>query len=255
MVHVPGVRHAAADAVSRHPTGKSDIDQSILSDNTAAISLMSYTENPDMCQPVSIIETVTWDDVRVATSSHPLMSILLQLVEEDNIPDKRENLHPELRQYHQYRHYLHTVNGVILYKDRLVIPPSLRDQILSSLHSAHQGVTQMCSRAESSIFWSRMTLDITALRNNCSPCNRNAPSQPSQPPTPPVMPAYPFQCIASDFFQYAGHHYLVAVDRYSNWPIVERCDGANGLITALRTTFITFGISEELTSDGSPVYD
>ena len=69
------------------------------------------------------------------------------------------------------------------------------------------------------------------------------------------MPAYPFQCIASDFFKYGGYHYLVAVDRYSNWPIVERAsDGAQGLISALRTTFVTFGISEELTSDGGPEY-
>ena len=48
---------------------------------------------------------------------------------------------------------------------------------------------------------------------------------------------------------------MVAVDRYSNWPIVERAsDGAQGLISALRSTFITFGISEELTSDGGPQY-
>ena len=113
----------------------------------------------------------------------------------------------------------------------------------------------MCSHAESKVFWPGITSDITNLRNNCSACNRNAPSQPSAPPTPPAVPAYPFQCIASDFFQYAGSHYLVAVDRYSNWSIVERAsDGAKGLITALRTTFITFGISEELTSDGGPEY-
>lgn len=264
MTHVPGVRHAAADAVSRNPTSKSEelhlpYDVAAIASTHYISALRNYkTDNAEMChqscQPVNVIETVTWDDVRVATSSHPLMSVLTQLID-DGMTNKRESLHPDLRPYHQYKEHLSTFDGVILYKDRLVIPPSLRDQILSSLHSAHQGITQMCARAESSIFWPGMTSDITALRNNCSSCNRNAPSQPSAPPTPPVMPAYPFQCIASDFFQYAGHHYLVAVDRYSNWPIVERAsDGAQGLITALRTAFITFGISEELTSDGGPQY-
>ena len=264
MVHVPGVRHAAADAVSRNPTSESE--QLQLPDDVAGIISTHYisairshsSENDETteqsCQPVNVIETVTWDDIRVATSSHPLMSVLAELID-DGMPTKRESLHPDLRPYHQYREHLSTFDGVILYKDRPVIPPPLRDQILSSLHSAHQGVTQMCSRAESSIFWPGMSSDITALRNNCGPCNRNAPSQPSAPPTPPVMPAYPFQCIASDFFQYAGHHYLVAVDRYSNWPIVERAsEGAQGLISALRSTFITFGISEELTTDGDPQY-
>ena len=48
---------------------------------------------------------------------------------------------------------------------------------------------------------------------------------------------------------------MVAVDRYSNWPIVKYAsDGAKGLITALRDIFVTFGISEELTSDGGPEY-
>ncbi|GFO50205.1 retrovirus-related pol polyprotein from transposon opus [Plakobranchus ocellatus] len=52
-----------------------------------------------------------------------------------------------------------------------------------------------------------------------------------------------------------GHHYLVIVDRYSNWPIVERAHGGSqGLISSLRRTFTTFGISDELSSDGGPEF-
>ncbi len=41
--------------------------------------------------------------------------------------------------------------------------------------------------------------------------------------------------------------YLVNVDRYSNWPIVERAkDGATGLTKILRQTFATYGIPGEL---------
>jgi hypothetical protein len=100
-----------------------------------------------------------------------------------------------------------------------------------------------------------MTPAITELRARCSACNRMAPSQPGAPPTPPVQPEYPFQCIAADYFTYRGQHYLVVVDRYSNWPIVEHAaNGASGLITALRRTFVTFGISDELSSDGGPEF-
>ena len=43
------------------------------------------------------------------------------------------------------------------------------------------------------------------------------------------------------------------VDRYSNWPIVERArEGAQGLIDCIRRTFVTFGIPDELASDGEP---
>ena len=41
-------------------------------------------------------------------------------------------------------------------------------------------------------------------------------------------------------------------DRYSGWPIVERSiNGSARLITALRTTFVTFG---DITTDGGPEF-
>ncbi|CAC5377697.1 unnamed protein product [Mytilus coruscus] len=44
---------------------------------------------------------------------------------------------------------------------------------------------------------------------------------------------------------------IESVDRYSNWPIVEiSSNGAAGLITCLRRTFVTFGIPDKLASDG-----
>ena len=47
----------------------------------------------------------------------------------------------------------------------------------------------------------------------------------------------------------------MAVDRYSNWPIVEEAaHGSTGLISALRRIFVTYGISDELTSDGGPEF-
>ena len=265
MVHVPGVRHTAADAISRHPTGEPqqlelpDDTTAIAFDHTFLSAIRSYAnENSEICiqssHSAEVIESVTWNDVRVATSSDQLMSHLAQVIE-DGFSASRSDLHPELRPYHQYRDSLSTFDGVILYRDRVVIPPSLRPKVLSALHSAHQSIPSMCSRVESSVFWPGITPAITELRAHCNDCNRIAPSQPSAPPTAPIMPAYPFQCVASDYFQYAGHHYLIVVDRYSNWPIVEQAaDGAKGLITALRSTFVTFGICEELTSDGGPEY-
>lgn len=94
------------------------------------------------------------------------------------------------------------------------------------------------------------------MRGNCHQCNVMAPSQPSAPLTAPIDPAYPFQSICSDFFQLMGTHYLVIVDRYSNWPIVQECrsGGADTLIKHLRETFVTYGIADEVSSDGGPEY-
>jgi len=131
------------------------------------------------------------------------------------------------------------VDGVIIYKDRIVVPPSLRCDILSALHSDHQGFSSMTSRAETSLFWPGLSNDIITLRNTCNHCNRMTPFQPSAPPIPPMYPQYPFQCVCADFVHYKGCKYLVIVDRYSNWPIVEGAhNGASGLIDCLRRTFV-----------------
>ena len=113
----------------------------------------------------------------------------------------------------------------------------------------------MISKAETSIFWPGITNDIQATRANCSHCNKMAPSQAALPPIPPILSNYPFQCICADYFNYQSHNYLVIVDRYSNWPIVNKAkDGATGLINILRRVFATYGIPDELSSDGGPEF-
>ena len=267
VTHIPGRKNLASDALSRHPASPADHLQ-LPDDATAALHSTSSLpasvlaairqDNPvppeaDLCavypNDSSIIDSVSWDDIRSATASDPSMFELLNAVE-DGFPDKSQ-LSDEVRPYHQYRDNLTSFDGVVLYLDRVVIPPSLRSRILESLHSAHQGTSQMCSRAESSVFWPGMTPAISAMRANCPQCNRIAPSQPCMPPTPPIQPVYPFQAVVADYFTHMGHHYLVMVDRYSNWPIVEEtANGSNGLIRSLRRVFVTFGIAEELSSDG-----
>ena len=109
----------------------------------------------------------------------------------------------------------------------------------------------MVARAETSVFWPGITRDIQSTRDKCNVCNKMSPSQPQAPPIELRYPQYPFQMVCADYFSYKGKTYLVIVDRYSNWPIVERAnDGSKGLIDYLRRTFSTFGVPDELSSDG-----
>ena len=68
-------------------------------------------------------------------------------------------------------------------------------------------------------------------------------------------PDYPFQKVCSDYFSHGNHNYVVVVDRYSNWPMVFKSEnGTDGLVRRLRETFVTFGVPEELTTDGGPQF-
>ena len=62
------------------------------------------------------------------------------------------------------------------------------------------------------------------------------------------------------FFYFGGCHYLVAGDRLFGWVEIFKAPhgtvqtGAQGLIAALRPLFATFGVPEEISSDGSPEF-
>ena len=243
MIHVPGLKNRAPDALSRHPTGDPKPPLLTLPDDISYVSAASALNS---------LRSTTWDEIRLETTSDADMKTLVEIIE-SGMTEYRNDLPPRLRIYHQHREHLSTTDGVALYGDRIIVPPRLRSTILSSLHAAHHGITSMTLRAESSVFWPGITSDIAKLRQGCSSCDRIAPSQQNSPPTPIQYPDYPFQQVCGDFFHYKGHYYLVCVDRYSNWPIVEEArHGASGLVDCLRRTFVTYGIPNEFSSDGGP---
>ena len=152
---------------------------------------------------------------------------------------------------------LQVLEGAVLYGNRVLIPPSLRESVLQHLHSGHQGVSAMSARARQLVFWPGISRDIQCTRDTCHPCNRNAPSQAATPALESSsVPSTPFEMIFADYFQFRGNHYLVAGDRLSGWVEVFRAPhhtalaGAQGLIGALRCLFATFGVPEEISSDG-----
>lgn len=289
MHHIPGIKNRAPDTVSRYPTGSQIPDKMHLPDDVAHIDddqsisalipfvtpplhRMIYDEAPPTVRTIDTnaaveegirfaaistinsLQSVSWDRVRLATASDTNMKHLVEIIE-SGMPPNRQDLPLDLQPYHQFRENLSTVDGVAVYRDRIIIPPQLRKDILAALHAAHHGVTSMTGRAVSSVFWPGMITAIIQQRSNCSHCNRMAPSQPDAPPSPLNYPEYPFQYICADFFHYKGHYYLVCVDRYSNWPIVEESSGgAQSLINILRRTFATYGIPDELSSDGGPEF-
>ena len=132
--------------------------------------------------------------------------------------------------------------------------------VCDSLHSAHQGISGMTERAKASVFWPGISNSIQHTRNHCNVCWQIAPSQPNLPPVTPLIPSTPFESIAADYCTISGHHYLIIVDRFSNWPEVIQImpgthnSGASGLIKALKRNFATFGVPIELGSDGGPEF-
>ena len=114
------------------------------------------------------------------------MAKLISIIEDDSMPHFRHELPSELHEYHNLKDGLSMTDGIIIYKDHFIIPPSLRDEVLQTIHSAHQGISSMLARAEASIFWPGITPAIIAKRAQCTHCNRKVPPShtPHQHPRP-----------------------------------------------------------------------
>ena len=59
----------------------------------------------------------------------------------------------EVRHYDRFKEDLSVVEGVVVYQGRSMVPVSLREEVLATLHSGHQGVTNKWGRAVSSVWW------------------------------------------------------------------------------------------------------
>ena len=75
----------------------------------------------------------------------------------------------------------------------------------------------MRDRAADTVFWPTISENILKYKNFCRTCQVIAPSQPYRREFEPNIPLMPFESIAVDYFDYTGVHYLVVVDRLSNW--------------------------------------
>ena len=166
IVHIPGVQNKAADAMSRHPSGTPHPDKLHLQDditpndddpsNLLSTMMIQHAflegirTNEDTIDHGNIddavrnaatyalesLQSITWDRTRQETASDENMHLLMSIIE-NGMPKFRHELPIPLRAYHQFREHLHTIDGVVIYKDRIVIPPSLREDVLLALHSAH----------------------------------------------------------------------------------------------------------------------
>ena len=168
LIHIPGVKNKASDCMSRSPTGSpwpkkyhlEDDNDSVMylgnSDTLMSLRNQAPIDNLMDCEiehaasaSLDDLQSVTWDRVQVATSSDKNLTQLINMLEDGDIPAAYEDWPKNIREYHQFRDHLYSINGVLMYKNRIVIPTQRRHDCIQALHSAHQGVSMMTARAES----------------------------------------------------------------------------------------------------------
>lgn len=151
-------------------------------------------------------------------------------------------------------YYYELVMNCLSYKSPSNITAKLRKYVLTKLHESHLGLTKTMQKAKHSLYWPRMSEDISAMVAGCSACNEypRCPNNLSLMPTP--VANYPFQMIGTDLFQIDGRSFLLTVDYFSKWTTVDPLSGVRtrDVIDVLERVFADFGIPECVRSDNGP---
>ena len=196
-MYIPGVFNKASDTISCHPTGDTHplimhVQDGISAITQSELSLpdIELVTHMDAITPLHSLYVINWNKVCIATTSDTNMTLLASTIK-DGIPEHQQDMPDSLRIYHTFLKHLPTIDGVTLYKDCNIIPSSLRQDCLTALHASHHGTSAMIARAESSLFWPGVMLEITSTCHSCNHYNRMDPSQPLSPPIPPHQPDIP----------------------------------------------------------------
>ncbi|UYV76611.1 hypothetical protein LAZ67_14001442 [Cordylochernes scorpioides] len=141
-------------------------------------------------------------------------------------------------------------NGLLMRSCHLVIPASMKLEILDKLHAGHFGITKTRLRARETVWWPGISEEIAETVRKCSVCIQEAVSK-HEPLIPTNCPTRPWQKIGMDLFKFENKWYLVVIDYYSRFPEVVQLDRltANVVVRGCKSIFARHGIPETVVSD------
>ena len=243
--HVPGKDLTIADTLSRAPTA------------TASDTDISFCQDTDM-----FVNTV----MSCLPTTDRRFKEVRQKQDEDEVcqqirkycisgwPDKH-SVPSTLKPYFSVSSELTVQQGILMRNNRILIPSSLRQDILARLHTGHQGITKCRKRALQSVWWPGLSKQLEYLVSTCVECCRHK-QQNAEPLQPAVFPQLPWQKVASDLFVWKNSHYLLVIDYFSRYIEISKLSSetTGSVIKHMSSIFARHGIPQQVVSDNGPQY-
>ena len=247
IAHKPGKEMFLADTLSRAYIDEHDnADRNLEEELICAVNFA--LGNVPMSDP-------KLEEVRVATAADTTMGTLKQVIL-SGWPNKRREVPADIQEYWNYRDELSEVNDIILKGEKLVIPPSMRKEMLTKIHTSHLGIVKCKQRARDILFWPGMGKDIENLVSQCDICAEHHMSNPREPMAVGEIPSRPWEFVSTDLFTFHGDDYLLIVDSYSRFIEIAKLTNtsSNTVIQHTKSIFARHGIPATLRSDNGPQY-
>ena len=153
----------------------------------------------------------TLQRIRSETSKDPALIALHQMVM-NGWPEERKEVPEQLRLYWGCRDEIFVYDGVPCKSHQVIVPASLRAEMLNKFHKAHQGSDSSIRRAHEYLFGPGMQAAIRETCLACGTCAQYLAERPKEPMLSHSIPSRPWLKLSADLFQLDGQHILVVVD-------------------------------------------
>ena len=242
LFHRSGKLMYAADALSRLPLSNSSENSGIPADWTMLVNFLEGTP-------------VTCEKIKLATSRDHILSTVYRYTE-TGWPNSAVS-NPDLNSYARRRDELSLQDGCLLWGTRVIVPPTLRQEVMSELHADHSGSSRMKELARSYIWWPNLDRDLENVSASCEICLQHRPMPPKAELHPWEWPTSPWHRIHADFAgPVDGNYFLIIIDAHSKWVNIYKTSGTAtaDAIKGLRHSCSTFGLPISCITDTGPAF-
>ncbi|KAK2552099.1 Transposon Ty3-I Gag-Pol polyprotein [Acropora cervicornis] len=245
LEYKPGKELVLPDMLSRAPVSPT-VDDNMEEEIALHVHLVRRT--------LPVTES-KWEEIRRATTEAQSMRTLSETIKY-GWPETKGEIPVSIHAYWDVRDELSELNGVVLRGDRIVIPPSMRKEMLEKIHQGHMGIEKSKRRARDTLYWPGMNSQITDTVSRCTICLEHRRQNAKEPMIPFRVPTKPWELVATDLFTWDKSEYFIIVDYHSRFFEVAKLPDTKSItfITHVKSTFPRHGIPSEVISDNGPQY-
>ena len=186
-----------------------------------------------------------------ATSKDPTLRLLAKIIHEGWTKMIRD-CPLSTQSYWYFRDEITCKDGILYKGVRLIMPQSELASILKVLHLGHYAITKMNLRARETVYWPGISEDIKVTYHRCDICAKFARTQQKETLQYVETPQTRWEQLGLDLFSLKNTHHLLAVDYFSQFPIVRKLQSFHSVsvIKHLKEIFTEIGVPRCIVSDG-----
>ena len=152
-----------SDAISRFNTHDSDDARN------KAVPIADFNISIYEVEDITGFKSITMKQIERATATDVQLDEVKKYIIQ-GFPKSKHECTELTHDFYDYRESLTVINGLILKDKHIVIPKSLRDDAMSTLHRSYMGIFKTKERASNCMFWPKMYSDIGKFLSTCRAC-------------------------------------------------------------------------------------